>query len=172
MKKIFQTIFACMFLILLLVFINLETSSLVFNTFKTILVVLTAIFIPGYLFVLLFLDKTGDSEVLVFSITTSVCFVILTGILIHFTGASINVYNILNKYNGRLSRFLNDYMADNRCPSENFLHQKEKLFNSTIDIIYHKIFEEKVPTKMKISVLEGLLVGVAHNLVHLKSLVF
>lgn len=97
MKKIFQIIFTYLSLLLLLVFINSETPFPIFNTLKAILIILIAIFIPGYLFALLFLDKkTEKSEFLVISIAVSICFVILTGILIHLLGVSINAYNVLN----------------------------------------------------------------------------
>ncbi len=72
-------------------------------------------------------------------------------------------------YAGRLARFLNDYMDDNRNPDPNFLNEKKALFNRTVDIVYKKIFEGKVPPKLTISVLEALLVGVSLNLDFLES---
>lgn len=72
-------------------------------------------------------------------------------------------------YGGRLSRFLNDYMDDFKNPNENILNEKERLFNRTIDIIYRKIFEGKIPSKISVTILEALLVGVSKNLELLES---
>ncbi len=72
-------------------------------------------------------------------------------------------------YKGRLARFLNDYMDDNRNPSEQFLNEKRNIFIRTIHIIYEKIFEGKIPAKFAISVFEALLVGISLNLPSLES---
>jgi len=79
-------------------------------------------------------------------------------------------FDNLSSYNGRLSRFLNDYMGKNRNPEKIFINKKKELFNTTVDIIYKKIFEGFMPTKMKLSVLEGMLIGVARNCSNLKIL--
>jgi hypothetical protein len=74
-----------------------------------------------------------------------------------------------NNYNGRLARFLNDYMADNIKLSTEELINKQKLFERTVDIVFRKVFEGKTPPKMAISVFEALLVGVSFNLKFLES---
>lgn len=73
-------------------------------------------------------------------------------------------------YNGRLSRFLNEYMADNRNPDNSFLKNKRELFLNTVNLIYKRIFEEKIPSKLTVTVLEATLIGVSRNLNNLKSL--
>ncbi|MBL7119665.1 MAG: DUF262 domain-containing protein [Dehalococcoidia bacterium] len=73
------------------------------------------------------------------------------------------------RYGGRLARFLNDYMDENRNPDSQFLEQKTDLFNRTVDVLYKKIFEGKAPTKLSVSVLEAVLVGVSFNLPFLES---
>src|SRR3972149_436555 len=72
-------------------------------------------------------------------------------------------------YEGKLAKFLNRYMKDNRSPDEKFLNAKKELFNRTVDVIYKKIFEGKIPKKLSISVLEAVLVGVSSNLDFLES---
>jgi len=73
------------------------------------------------------------------------------------------------KYGGRLAKFLNDYMSDNRNPSRKYLEDKKILFNRTIDAVYETIFEGKIPSKLSISILEGILVGVSLNLNFVES---
>jgi len=79
-------------------------------------------------------------------------------------------YDTYKNYNGKLSRFLNEYMADKRNPSDNFLKNKRELFLNTVDIIYKKIFAGKVPSKLTVTVLEATLIGVSRNLSNLKRL--
>jgi hypothetical protein len=78
-------------------------------------------------------------------------------------------HNRLQEYKGRLAKFLNDYMNDNKNPDDEFLGQKEMLFQRTVDIIYKKIFEGRIPSDFTITVFEALLIGVAHNLSYLES---
>jgi len=78
-------------------------------------------------------------------------------------------HNRYEKYGGRLAKFLNDYMSDNRNPSRKYLEDKKILFNRTIDAVYETIFEGKIPSKLSISILEGILVGVSLNLNFVES---
>jgi uncharacterized protein with ParB-like and HNH nuclease domain len=72
-------------------------------------------------------------------------------------------------YKGRLARFLTDYMDDNKNPGPQFIEEKERLFERTVNLTYRKIFEGKVPAKLSITVLEAILVGVSHNLNYLEA---
>lgn len=72
-------------------------------------------------------------------------------------------------YNGRLARFLNEYMADNRFPDDNFIQEKSEMFRRTVDTIFVRIFEGKPPAKVSISILEAILVGVASNLPYVET---
>ena len=74
----------------------------------------------------------------------------------------------LTEYGGRLARFLNEYMDDNKKPGSVFLEDKKALFERTVGIVYKKVFDGKIP-KMPITVLEALLVGVSHNLDYLEA---
>ena len=73
------------------------------------------------------------------------------------------------EYKGKLAKFLNEYMNENRNQGKRFLDAKKELFNRTVDVIYKKVFEGKIPKKLSISVLEAMLVGVALNLDFLDS---
>lgn len=73
------------------------------------------------------------------------------------------------KYEGRLARFLNEYMAEYRNPTSTFLSEKRTLFDRTVNIVYKSIFEGKIPTKLSISIFEGILVGVSFNLDFVES---
>ena len=72
-------------------------------------------------------------------------------------------------YKGRLARFLNDYMNDNKNPDSKFLEEKRELFKRTVNLTFKKVFEGKVPVKLSITVLEAILVGVSHNLGYLEA---
>jgi hypothetical protein len=72
-------------------------------------------------------------------------------------------------YNGRLSKFLNEYMSDNRNPQESFLNEKKKLFERTVNVILKKLFEGKVTPKITVTILEALLVGISENLNQLEA---
>lgn len=73
-------------------------------------------------------------------------------------------------YKGRLSKFLNEYMAEKIDPGEKFLNEKRCLFHRTVDIIYSKLFEGKMPAKLSITVLESVLVGISFNLRFIESI--
>lgn len=66
-------------------------------------------------------------------------------------------------YDGKLSKFLNEYMHVNRNPSEAFLESKEKIFKKTVEIVGEKVLEQPY-SKLPISIFEALLVGVSKNL--------
>lgn len=68
-----------------------------------------------------------------------------------------------------LAKFLNEYMSEKRNPGEKFLNQKRRLFRRTVDIIYSKLFEGKIPAKLSITLLESVLLGISFNLNFLES---
>lgn len=68
------------------------------------------------------------------------------------------------KYGGRLAKFLNEYMADKRNIEEAEVENKRNLFNRTVRIVFEAIYDSKGPTKITISIVEALLVGVAKNI--------
>jgi len=72
-------------------------------------------------------------------------------------------------YGGRLAKFLNEYMNDNRKLGDKHLDKKRQLFTKTVDIVLKKCLWGKVPTKLTITVLETVLIGVSFNLNYLES---
>lgn len=75
----------------------------------------------------------------------------------------------LDDYNGKLAKYLNDYMQANKNADVDFLETKLNLFNDTIDIVQQHIFDDNPIEKMSKATLEGLLVGIAKNLTNLKQ---
>ena len=78
-------------------------------------------------------------------------------------------HNRYKKYNGRLAGFLNDYMDDHKDADAQFIDEKRRLFNSTVEIVYNKIFEGKVPERQSITIFEATFVGVAFNIEFLEK---
>lgn len=72
-------------------------------------------------------------------------------------------YDKYEFYTGKLSKFLNDYMNDNRNLKFEILEEKELLFNRTIALIYTKILDSKASNLSK-TVTEGLLFSIAKNI--------
>lgn len=72
-------------------------------------------------------------------------------------------------YRGRLAKFLNEYMAEYRHPSDDYISEKRTLFERTVDIVYRYVFAGVIPPKISISVLEATLVGVSFNLSFLEG---
>lgn len=74
------------------------------------------------------------------------------------------LYDEHKKYGGRLAKFLNEYMADNRNISVAQSDLKRVLFGRTVTLVLHKLFDGKAPIKAPISVIEAVLVGVAKHI--------
>jgi hypothetical protein len=74
----------------------------------------------------------------------------------------------VDAYEGHLAKFLNAYMHDHRNAAKEFIDEKRKLFQGTVDCIMRRAFSEGVP-KLSLTVLEALLIGVARNLDSLKE---
>jgi hypothetical protein len=70
----------------------------------------------------------------------------------------------LDEYNGRLSKFLNNYMFKMRNPDELFVSEKTILFERTTKLIYEKLLDKKSAASFSKTLLEGLLYGVAKNI--------
>lgn len=73
-------------------------------------------------------------------------------------------YDKRSTYVGTLSKFLNEYMAENRHPSNTWLDSKKDLFNKTVDIIFSKVSEKKILSKNSNVIVESVLYGVGKNL--------
>ncbi|HSV77182.1 MAG TPA: DUF262 domain-containing protein [Bacteroidales bacterium] len=75
----------------------------------------------------------------------------------------------LNDYNGKLSKFLNNYMFDNRNIDEQTQNIKRGLYSPTTNLVYEIIFDKTSATSLGKTFLEGLLFGVSQNLEKLKN---
>ncbi|TAE59570.1 MAG: DUF262 domain-containing protein [Nostocales cyanobacterium] len=75
-------------------------------------------------------------------------------------------YDDYKKYNGRLAKFLNDYMEKNKNLGESQLDEKEKIFKMTVDIVNEHITE--LTQRKSIAVLESVMFGIAYNLNKIK----
>jgi|WetSurMetagenome_2_1015567.scaffolds.fasta_scaffold05552_7 hypothetical protein len=73
-------------------------------------------------------------------------------------------HDAYENYNGRLARFLNDYMDDNKNIDAKEISRKEGLFKRTINIALHRLFGGTAPVKIPLSVIEATLVGIARNI--------
>jgi len=78
-------------------------------------------------------------------------------------------YDAHNSYNGRLARFLNEYMEKNRDLKQSILDEKENIFKQTVDIIYSK-GSSFFKAKRSNAVLESIMFGVALNIDKLHSI--
>jgi hypothetical protein len=67
-------------------------------------------------------------------------------------------------YGGRLAKFLNDYMADEKDCAQDQLEEKRQLFIRTVSIVYERVYNETGPSRIPISIIEATLVGVARNI--------
>jgi uncharacterized protein with ParB-like and HNH nuclease domain len=82
----------------------------------------------------------------------------------------------LNSYNGRLAKFLNNYMYDNeKNPklqkiTDSEIELKRKHFQKTIDLTYEKIFGNQSVEKLSKTIIESVLIGVGKNVDYIDSL--
>lgn len=72
----------------------------------------------------------------------------------------LSFQDYLDNYDGRLVSFLNEYMAQNRNPTDTYLEEKKELFQHSLNL-FCKI---DVPEKISKVVLEAALYGIAKNL--------
>lgn len=72
-------------------------------------------------------------------------------------------FDKVDMYEGSLSRFLNEYMADNKHAGNKWLQEKRKLFEECTDLIYEKIANKKTLQKTSNAYVEALLFGVGKN---------
>lgn len=75
----------------------------------------------------------------------------------------------LTSYNGQLSKFLNDYMEENKNIDEQAQSIKKELFQQTINFIYEIVLNRNSASSIGKTFLEGLLFGVSQNLQKLKN---
>ena len=69
----------------------------------------------------------------------------------------------LDVYNGQLSKFLNDYMFENRYLNAEKMAIKTKLYADVTSFVFEYIFDNATATSLGKTFLEGLLYGVSQN---------
>ncbi len=74
------------------------------------------------------------------------------------------------KYQGRLTKFLNDYMDINQDPKDADLDKKKEIFTRTVDLAYRQLSENKLLGEVSNVVMEGVLVGIAKNIETIENL--
>jgi len=67
-------------------------------------------------------------------------------------------------YGGRLARFLNDYMDDNKAIVLADAQSKRSLFKRTVDATLNKVYGGTTPGKTPLSIVEATMVGIARNI--------
>lgn len=80
------------------------------------------------------------------------------------------LYDDLEKYNGRLAKFLNAYMFSKQKINSDEIEEKRELFEETIDIAYEKIFGFDSIHKLSKAVIESTLIGIAKNIEYLREI--
>ena len=74
-----------------------------------------------------------------------------------------------NAYNGKLSKFLNDYMFDHKNTNEADIKTKTDLYLETTTFVFDKVFNKHSPSSMGKTFLEGLLFGISKNINKMKQ---
>lgn len=72
-------------------------------------------------------------------------------------------------YSGRLSKYLNNYMEENKEQKSNWLSEKKDRFIRSVDLIFDKLYEGKIEQRLTVAVLEALLVAVCINIDFLET---
>lgn len=72
-------------------------------------------------------------------------------------------------YNGKLSKYLNDYIQKRRNIDQVEVLQKKEIFNRTIDLISNKILENDILPSLSKATIEGLFIGISKNIDALES---
>lgn len=76
----------------------------------------------------------------------------------------------LNRYNGRLAKFLNNYMFLKKGITDQEVDTKKRLLQRTTELAYHRIFGDQSINHLSKTVIESVFVGIANNLDYVDSL--
>lgn len=82
----------------------------------------------------------------------------------------------LEQYNGKLAKFLNDYMFNKeknpKLPriTDSEIESKRENFEATIDLTYTKIYNNQSAEKVSKTVIEAVLIGVGNNLPYIDGI--
>ena len=76
----------------------------------------------------------------------------------------ISLYSKFETYNGRLAKFLNDFMENNKNANEELILSFTSIVNRTIDLLYIKILNNTALPRLSKATTESILVGIARNI--------
>lgn len=76
----------------------------------------------------------------------------------------------LDKYKGKLAKFLNDYMDEKRKASEEEINKKNIDMLRTIDLLYKEILDGKPLPRLSKATTEAILVGIYTNIDNLEDM--
>lgn len=80
-------------------------------------------------------------------------------------------YDDNKKYDGNLTKFLNEYMSSHRNEKESDLQVKRDLFKGVVELIFNKISDnQELPKRTSNAFIDALLFGIAKNLTTIKKL--
>ncbi|MBS1940245.1 MAG: DUF262 domain-containing protein [Bacteroidetes bacterium] len=74
------------------------------------------------------------------------------------------------RYDGKLAEFLNAFMHEHRFADEGQIEAWTAILKRTVDFVYVKLMERKLPSRLPTTILESLLVGTARNLDALEAI--
>ena len=79
-------------------------------------------------------------------------------------------FDWLEKYNGKLSAFLNEYMNKHKKADEIFISEKKHLFERVVDLLYIRILNSNKLPHISKATIEGIMIGIAKNINNLETL--
>lgn len=74
------------------------------------------------------------------------------------------------KYKGRIAKFLNEYMYENRNADETFVKQKEAIFERTVLLLSKQVFPNGPSERIPTNIMETILVAISQNIAQLEQL--
>lgn len=75
----------------------------------------------------------------------------------------------LDKYNGRLAKFLNDYMDNKKKISSEEIERKRDVMERTVNLLYNRILDGQSLPKLSKATTESILIGIYKNIDILES---
>ncbi len=80
-------------------------------------------------------------------------------------------YDSLDQYNGKVAKFLNEYMHHHQDPAEGFIEEKRQLFDRVVSLFARAVFPNEEPVgRIPTSVMEAVLVAMARNIEYLDTI--
>jgi hypothetical protein len=73
------------------------------------------------------------------------------------------------KYNGKLGKFLNDYMEDNKKISDKEIEKKASLIERAVELLHVKILDGQALDKISRTTTEAIFIGIIRNIEHLET---